>query len=795
MADAVHTGEIHWGARASAVALLAALAIAALSIWGAQAAPPKPRSADPGEFSAERAHNHLKKMCVETHPTGSQAALRVRQYIEQTVREMGYEPEVQKALLPRRTTRVPFEVAYIENVVVRIPGTASTGAFLNMAHYDSVPYGLGAADDGAGCAALLETLRALKHHPPLKNDLIFLFTDGEEAGLLGPKAFLGHEYINDVKAVLNYESRGYYGPSMMFELSEENGWLIDQVAQAAPHPAASSVMFDAAGRMPTTTDYEVLKKAGFPGMGLAFVGGIEYYHTYNDSPENISLGSLQHHGEYGLPLNLHFGNVDLSEVRAPNKVYFDLFGRYLVRYPQSWLPVLVALGLITIAGAIFVGLRRGAITFRAALAGMMVHIAALAAVAVPVGLIMLAGFLLNGEYVIYRTYTYLFGFAALTLCIYLLVLRAASKRLSPSALAAGALLLWAPVLVLVSLFFPGGSYIPLWPSMGASLALMVIWRWGHLLRPLAVPAITLAGALPALLIITPMLYLSVLAMTIVPAPFWMMNVVLLCTLLTPLLVAVSRSGGLVLPAGFAGIAVPLLLLATFGIRFTETTPKMVHLCYGMDCNSGDAYWISKEKELDGWLANFFQSVEEKGSVEDFVPGEEGQFLRAKAPAADLPAPKVEVTAQRVVDGVRELVLRVSSPRKAARLDVAFAPDVEVLSASVNGVELGDNDLARKKNKRPWRLQYQGLSYDGFDLTVRLPLEADPRVVVREQTFGVPPIPGLNVPSYPKDRVTVNNVKGFWLPNRERFQANSLYTYKDFDLAPELGDNAELAKAQ
>jgi hypothetical protein len=346
VADVSSTKDVTWAPRASAIALGLAVVIGALSLWGAKGVTPKPRDAAPGEFSAERAHDHLKKMCVETHPTGSQAALRVRQYIEQTVRDMGYEPEVQKVLLPRRTTRAPYHVAYIENVIVRVPGSAPTGAFLNMAHYDSVPYGLGAADDGAGCAALLETLRALKHHPQPKNDLIFLFTDGEEAGLLGPKAFLDHPYIKDVKAVLNFEARGYYGPSMMFELSEENGWLIEQVAQAVDYPSASSVMFDAAGRMPTTTDYEVLKKAGYPGMGLAFVGGIEYYHTYNDSPENISMFSLQQHGEYGLPLNLHFGNVDLSNVRQPNSVYFDLFGRWLVRYPQSWLPVLVSLGVL-----------------------------------------------------------------------------------------------------------------------------------------------------------------------------------------------------------------------------------------------------------------------------------------------------------------------------------------------------------------------------------------------------------------------------------------------------------------
>jgi Zn-dependent M28 family amino/carboxypeptidase len=35
---------------------------------------------------------------------------------------------------------------------------------------------------------ILETMRAIKAGPPLKNDVICLFTDGEEVGLMGARA-------------------------------------------------------------------------------------------------------------------------------------------------------------------------------------------------------------------------------------------------------------------------------------------------------------------------------------------------------------------------------------------------------------------------------------------------------------------------------------------------------------------------------------------------------------------------------------------------------------------------------
>lgn len=74
--------------------------------------------------------------------------------------------------------------------MARLPGTVPGGrAVLVLAHYDSQPHAPGAGDDGAGVAAMLETARVLRAGPPLRHDVSWLFSDGEEAGLLGVRAF------------------------------------------------------------------------------------------------------------------------------------------------------------------------------------------------------------------------------------------------------------------------------------------------------------------------------------------------------------------------------------------------------------------------------------------------------------------------------------------------------------------------------------------------------------------------------------------------------------------------------
>ncbi|WP_440064670.1 M28 family peptidase [Streptosporangium sp. OZ121] len=87
----------------------------------------------------------------------------------------------------------------MDNIVATLPGRDPTGTVMVAAHYDSAAMGPGASDDGAAVAAMLETVRALRAQEDqegrggggnLRNDLVFLMTDGEEDGVLGAEAFV-----------------------------------------------------------------------------------------------------------------------------------------------------------------------------------------------------------------------------------------------------------------------------------------------------------------------------------------------------------------------------------------------------------------------------------------------------------------------------------------------------------------------------------------------------------------------------------------------------------------------------
>lgn len=335
------------GIRRILFALAFPAAILALSL--ATNRPPGPKAANipANQFSAARARNVLFQLVGDDlpHPIGSLQNDVVRGRIIDLLTHLGYDPQVQTGFACDEFGTC----GTVQNILTRLAGTdQSAPAVLLAAHYDSVPAGPGASDDGAGVAAVLEIARALKSIPQPRNTIILMIDDGEEAGLLGAHAFVdGHPWAKEVAAAVNLEARGSSGPSFMFETGSANEWVVRLFARNAWRPAASSVFYTVYKMLPNDTDFTVFKAAGYQGLNFAFVDDVVHYHTPLDSFENANPASLQHHGDNALPSVLALANSDLRTVPAGEAVYFDLFQRTVVRWPVKWnLPLAVTIFLL-----------------------------------------------------------------------------------------------------------------------------------------------------------------------------------------------------------------------------------------------------------------------------------------------------------------------------------------------------------------------------------------------------------------------------------------------------------------
>jgi hypothetical protein len=521
-------------AAATAIVLLLALLIG-FSIYAQ--APPSAGPADTSAagFSASRALQHLSVIAAQPHPSGSAAQDGVRDYLMRELKAAGLEPQIQHSFLFRPSQGAPS--TGIQNVLARLKGTGNGRAVLLVAHYDSRKESSGASDDGAAVATLLEALRTLKAGEPLKNDVIFLFTDAEEDGMLGSQVFVAeHDWARDVGVVLNFEARGNTGPVLMFESSDNNDWLIGEFAKVAPFPFAHSLSYEIYKLLPNDTDLTTFKEAGLAGLNFAQIDGIAHYHSPQDNLSAVDVRTVQHQGSYVVALTKQFGNVDLNQTSNHNAVYFDLFGRMLVHYSYVWVIPLTLLTGVLFVVVLILGFRKHKLASRELLWGAATFLVSIVVASV-------AGFLLWKSMWIFagspspetlQSRLFLMGFVAFALAATSAVYAVMRKRASFESFAVGALLCWVLLTLIVSLRIPGGSFLFHWPL----LAGMVGLGWMMLVsdsKKIGNMFIVAVCAVPAIVLWVPVIYQIFIGLTLNWIPFTIAMVVLLVGLLLPLI--------------------------------------------------------------------------------------------------------------------------------------------------------------------------------------------------------------------------------------------------------------------
>ncbi|MBN8815056.1 MAG: M20/M25/M40 family metallo-hydrolase [Sphingomonas sp.] len=337
----------NWLALVLAVIGAVALAIVATT-------PPSPLGGDAPAtaFSATRAMADVREIGRAPHPTGSGENAALRAYLIARLRSLGMTVDtptgtMSEAAAKRLSNWNKSSVTPpLTNIVAVLPGRdRSLPAVLLMAHHDSVWGSPGAADDGAGVASILETVRAIRAQGQPARDLIVLLSDGEELGLEGAKVFFASDPRRArVGVIVNLETRGGGGRASMFETGSDNGAMMDLFGRSVARPVATSLSVFVYKKLPNSTDYTVAKKLGVPGFNFAFIGRPQLYHSPLATPDALDQGALQDMGRQVLGLTRGLLAAPTLPGKAADSVFFDAFGLVFVSYAAAVGWLILALG-------------------------------------------------------------------------------------------------------------------------------------------------------------------------------------------------------------------------------------------------------------------------------------------------------------------------------------------------------------------------------------------------------------------------------------------------------------------
>lgn len=759
-------------------ALLLALTVTAIATLAvAWQRPPPVRGQDaPAEaFSAVRARPHVAAISQEPHPTGSVAQARVRDYVIVQLTRLGLAPHIQQATsVAERLGMV--QVVAVENILARLPGKASaTGrapstekaasgraigdhgpadAILLVAHYDTVAESPGASDNGAAVAALLETARALLAGPPLAGDVILLFTDAEEVGLHGARAFVNeHPWARGVDVVINLDARGHGGPVYLFQTGSGNthaqergnGRLIAAFAHGVSPAYGNSLMTYLYRLLPNDTDFSVFLEAGYAGTNLAFINGLSHYHSALDRVDDLDSRSLQHQGDHALGLARQLASEAASETAA-DRAYFNVLGGGLVHHSRSlsflFAAITLGLGFVVLRK----GFRQGRLSGFGIWKGFLAFFGQLIAIPVAMTLLWfvirdLAGLPIHlgstasaGRFMVAMSL-----FTVATFCL----LHGFWRRMvSIPHLTVGALLWWLLALLLTS-----GILLPVttnslfvWPLFAGLAAFAFLFRSrAHQAATWRTAVILTFTALPVLLIGVPFAATAYVGLQGLfqlggAALAW---IVLLLGALIPQLEAVSARQPRWLPIAASSIGILFLAWALTGHPRQHESSVL----YAWDADTDERFWYSFDDQPNDWTRTFGLDGSERASFARFFPLFPREILRAPADKVALEAPTIPVTfpadSSQAEHGQQEAVMFIPNlPGRRVR-GIWFEP-----ASAVTAVRLNGKTIDLRGHQTQAVIQQFPLHGPSTEMLVRIRGSEAVTVHITEQIAGMPAAEGL-----------------------------------------------------
>jgi hypothetical protein len=703
---------------AFSIILLVLAAMAAKSLL--VSVPPLRAHNAPGEFDAARAKARLATILGDQRPhaADSEADDLVRARLVAELKAMGLEPVVRDQVTCNDFQRARLVACARVRNVIAVLGPKTGKALLLSAHYDSVPVGPGASDDGVGVATLLEVGSILKQRT-LRRPVILLFNEGEELGLIGARAFLADPLSRNVDSLLNFEARGVNGPVTMFETSQPNGAAIAAFSRAVRRPYASSMSTDIARLIPNDTDVTTYKERGWLTLNFAMVGNETRYHSPGDDIAALDIRSLQDMGDQALAVSLQLATLPQPGAQG-QQLFVDALRAGLWHMPQ-WLGAAFLAALLVLF--VFVASKRQAL-FRA-------PAIALGAEILSIGFAWLATFamsaLVAGTF--WRTYPSI-AFAAVYATMILgalAVLLPLGRKLGTAKLRIGFWLLFLVIGAGLAFIAPGAIMYFLAPPAIVLIGLFAT-RWS----PSAERVGALAG-LAALYLMWGELLVG-LESIFSPGPLWIVAPAA-AFLIVPALIEsfdlLARPRWSAVLGGSALIAMIAWAIAATVPAYSRDHQQMFTIEHVTDSAARRSYWSVLNDEAA--LPDAYRRV--GPWKEGKLPySERERWVAPAPPAAGVTAPALELLETVRHGGDRTVRLRLKA-NGAERVYLIIPPEAHVRAAGVPGFVRPAGDLA---DEGKFTITCTGRHCDGAELRIDLGSVAPVELTVVGARNGLPP---------------------------------------------------------
>jgi hypothetical protein len=175
-------------------------------------------------------------------------------------------------------------------------------------------------------------------------------------------------------------------------------------------------------------------------------------------------------------------------------------------------------------------------------------------------------------------------------------------------LATGALIWFLLLLIVSHIYFPGGSYLLVWPLLAA----LITWILKFTLPAgkLSLPKLCLIAAVcavPGIILISPLIYQTFVALGISQTSLIVVPVALLLGLLVINFESIASGFRWLLPAVSTLAAACFIVAALLQPDYSNEQPRSNELFYVLNADTGKAVWVSSDARPDEWTSQVLSS--------------------------------------------------------------------------------------------------------------------------------------------------------------------------------------------
>lgn len=677
------------------------------------------------EFSAARAYKHIQALTKHQNIIKTEGDKLTRDYIISALANYKVRVESQYGL---GVTPELSSAGFAHNIVAHLPGRKPGKALALVVHYDSSTFNQNSSGTIFTLAVALETLRALSNQIKRKNNIIFIFTDGKESGLIGANLFTErHPWMANTRFVVNIEHLDNWGPFRLLSTSQNNEHIISGLSHTLIPILASSFLQGIESYTPQKTNFNAFNAIGVPGLNFA----ITSWHGQQNA--NGNFYPLQEQGDALLATAEYFSDTDLYKSNSHSQVYFNLPVLGIVAYSENWSVLLASLSCFLFGFTLKYMSKQNSI--RTSKVGICALIIAATCIALPaLAQLTWSAFtdpkeaksliILNSNH---HYYWYILCLTALTVSCYGFLTNHLKEYIKHEELTLGAALLGLLIALPVSVIHPGASYIFLWPIFFILLSLALVTAKNKT-ESHSQTALMLLGATPCIILFCSLLYLLLFTLSNSAVYIYSLLLVLFLFLLTSSVNQINKFHLFTLLP--FGLGIFFIYIAKTHTTLNPDQPKTSSLFYVQAGSVNQAYWASENDTLDNWQQQFFKNTLEKRNLGEVIGHASSKPLLLSPAPALFDEPVIEVLSDITDCDHRHIALVIKSRRKAPKLTL-IAEDIIVERSSVEKNHYTDDAMNN------WILHAYAVPEEGLQVSITIPSHQEFKLRLIDTVYGLP----------------------------------------------------------